>query len=184
MRQCFSGENFRLIAAFIALIMAPLGAIAQDEEGSEDPAFAPTYTYWQAEFSGGRYTVELDKVASVSLQEYILDGTQAVSEVTVGTTGSEVARFYYMAPLASPSRTGVGADILTSLTAEAEKATHVTALDSATTTPPVVKNYPATTHAHVVEYRLPSREMLLKLYESLENSWMKRKSTLFRPGSK
>ena len=157
----------------------PAPATDPDEETGPEP----TYAYWRAEFSSGRYTVELDKVASVSLQEYILDGTQAVSEVTVGTTGSEVARFYYMAPIATPSRTGIGADVLASMTSEAERLSEKKVPDSTATTPPVVKTYPLTTHAHVVEYRLGSRDMLLKLYDSLEKSWTKRKSTLFRPGS-
>ena len=35
----------------------------------------------------------------------------------------------------------------------------------------VVKNYPTTTHAHTVEYRLSSKANLQQLYSSLEQAW-------------
>jgi hypothetical protein len=35
----------------------------------------------------------------------------------------------------------------------------------------VVKNYPTTTHAHTVEYRLDSLEQVSKLEKSLEDAW-------------
>ena len=35
----------------------------------------------------------------------------------------------------------------------------------------VIKNYPATTHAHTVEYRLSTKANLQQIEQSLEQAW-------------
>jgi len=44
----------------------------------------------------------------------------------------------------------------------------------------VVKNYPTTTHAHTVEYRLESVDQIKKVEKSLEDAWRLNKETLLK----
>jgi hypothetical protein len=44
----------------------------------------------------------------------------------------------------------------------------------------VVKNYPTTTHAHTVEYRVDTREQLNKIFESAETAFRQFKPTSFK----
>lgn len=128
--------------------------------------------FWKCELPGGTYTVSLPSVASVSSHEYIVDAAARVTEVTVGTTGAVVARFYYLEPLAPKSPIGFGQSLIDKVQ---ERAQDVAGRVEATGTEPVwkkvVKNYPTTTHAHTVEYRVDSADKLETIRKSLEKAW-------------
>ena len=134
---------------------------------------------WQCTLPGGVYLVALRSIASISSHEYVVDGAARVTEVTVATNSTVEARFYFMEPLvANPSSPVVPTGALTVLAQHAQ--------DLATTHSPVedvwqkvVKNYPATTHAHTVEYRLSSKANLQALYGSLSQAWTTGKGVNF-----
>ena len=44
----------------------------------------------------------------------------------------------------------------------------------------VAKSYPATTHQRTIEYRLPSREAVQKIFESAEAAFRLQKNTVFK----
>lgn len=121
-------------------------------------------------------------ISSVSIHEYFLEGGVArVTEVSIGTIGSVQARFYVIDQgLPTPAIPGASsaADFLEQ---KAREATERLNPGMGEASQKVTKSYPVTTHAHTVEYRLQSRDMLRRLFESAQSSWMMRKSETFKP---
>ena len=131
--------------------------------------------FWSCDLPGGTYTVSLPTVASVSTHEYIVDSAARVTELTVATNSAVVARFYYIEPMVPQSPVGIGQTLI-------DKAQqHVTDVASRAgmeeVWKKVVKNYPLTTHAHTVEYRLESVDQIKKLQKSLETAWRNNSET-------
>jgi hypothetical protein len=126
---------------------------------------------WRCTLPGGEYLVALRSIASISTHEYIVDGAAQVTELTVATNSSVEARFYYLEPATNNSAPALA----TAGTLQAMQQ-HVNdlATSQAGGNPvweKVIKNYPSTTHAHTVEYRLSTKENLEQIYQSLEQSW-------------
>ncbi len=173
----------RLLTVVAGLSLAAIGALgwhqagqplqaqtanngnAQDPGTSEERRGNPSF--WQAELRGGHYMVRLDRVASVSRHEYVVDGAARVVEVTVATNSSALARFYYLEPVGAGGALSVAG-------AAAERARdaadEVSRRTTGTGAYQVVKNYPASTHAHTVEYVIPSLLQLDSLYNSLRDA--------------
>jgi hypothetical protein len=134
---------------------------------------------WRAELPGGTYIVQLSAISCVSLHEYIVDGAARVLEVNIATSGSELGRFYHIEPY--PPKSPVAAVQKATDTIE-NKAKEMSArVETGDLRGKVVKNYPTTTHAHTVEYRLPDRESVNKLFKSIEGSWLNGRSGSFKP---
>ncbi len=120
----------------------------------------------------------LHSIVSISSHEYIVDGAARVTEVTVATASSVEARFYYLEPVTATSSSST----LSTLDTLRQ---HVQDLSAShpeveAVWQKVIKNYPTTTHAHTVEYRLNSKSDLQSLYDSLEQSWTTGKGVNFQ----
>ena len=91
-----------------------------------------------------------------------------MTEVTVATSSSVEGRFYYLEPISVSATQST----LQQLQQHVQDLTsdHLGADDQVWQK--VIKNYPTTTHAHTVEYRLTSKENLQQLYSSLEQAWL------------
>jgi hypothetical protein len=139
----------------------------------------PRRDIWRAELPGGEYMVRLSAITSLSRHEYILDGAARVVEVNIATSGSELARFYYVEPYPPQPPSAAGQRALSAIENKAKQAT--ARLDTGTLQTKVLKNYPASTHAHTVEYRLTDREALDKLFKSIEEAWVNGRPALFKP---
>lgn len=139
--------------------------------------------FWRCEFPGGVYMVSLSTLTSVSTHEYVVDGAARVTELTAGTLGAVVARFYYIEPLIPKSPVGVGQTLIDKVQQRASEAASRTGTEEVWKK--VVKNYysPNTTHAHTVEYRLDSVDQLKKVQKSLEDAWRLNKDTQFKVSS-
>lgn len=157
----------------LLLLPPPAGVQAQnagdgttpDQATSEERRGNPSF--WQAELRGGHYMVRLDRVASVSRHEYVVDGVARVVEVTVATDSSAVARFYYLEPVGTGGALNVGA---AAAERAREAADEVSRRATGQGAHQVIKNYPASTHAHTVEYVIPSVLQLDSLYNSLRDA--------------
>ena len=126
--------------------------------------------FWRCELPGGIYMVSLPTVTSVSTHEYVVNpGTARVTELTIGTNGAVVARFYYIEPLAPKSPIGLGQSIIDKVQEKVEEAAD--RADVEQVWKKVVKDYPLSTHAHTVEFRLDTLEKLTKLEKSVEDAW-------------
>ena len=127
--------------------------------------------FWRCELPGGVYLVALRNIQSVSSHEYIVDGAARVTEVTVATASSVEARFYYLEPVSPNAASPLGGSA-------AVQALQQRAQDLSASHGPiepvwkkVVKNYPTTTHAHTVEFRLTTKANLQQIEQSLEQAW-------------
>jgi hypothetical protein len=130
--------------------------------------------FWRCELPGGVYLVNLSSLASVSIHEYVVDAAARVTELTVATNSAVVARFYYIEPMIRKSPVGFGQS-LNDKAQEREEASNRTGME--VVWKKVVKNYPLTTHAHTVEYRVESVDQLKKLEKSLEDAVRLNKDT-------
>jgi hypothetical protein len=133
---------------------------------------------FRAELPGGTYLVALRSVVSVSRHEYVVDAAARVHEVNIETTGSLLARFYFIEPNTPVPGAVPGAAAATEkakqlLTEGADK-TGVEAWRR------VVKNYPASTHARTVEYRLQTKEDLDRLFSSAEQAFSSQQTVRVR----
>lgn len=158
---------------FLALSLLSAPAFAQntpteptDEFGKKTNEEEANRRFWQATLPGGHYMVAVDRIVSISKQEYLLDGAVVVHEVTVDTVGQALARFYYLEPLKTPS---------TAVNSVVERGREL--IDQAgqrggtDAQNMVVKKYPETTHAKTIEYRLLSAGELDALYKSVQDTW-------------
>jgi len=172
-----------LLAAHAALAQRPSpGASGSPSpSASATPVVGAVGTFWTAELPAGTYTVIHDAVASISWHEYTLEGgASRVSEVCIDTRGSAIARFYVIEP-ATVTTSGPGASTVNFLEEKAREAQQRVTAGASDVWQKVIKTYPVTTHAHTVEYRLESREMLRRLFENAQTSWMRRKNDTFKP---
>lgn len=158
------------------LLLVPAALMAQNprpQPNGGSPAAPPAQVFWRCDLPGGTYEVAVRSIVSVSSHEFVVDGAARVTEVNIDTAGPLVARFYYLEPY-SPASPQSPAAALTSaalqkLQGAASSAADTTGLEPAWKK--VVKNYPATTHAHTIEYRLSSKDDLTALFTSVETSF-------------
>jgi hypothetical protein len=136
----------------------------------------PTSPIWKCTLPGGTYEVALRSITAVSSHEYVIDAGVRVTEVNVATSASMLVRFYYIEPAATGAAGPAAAlaDKAQSLATEALNRTGVDVWKK------VVKNYPTTTHAHTVEYRLESKDSLLALFASVEQAFRLQKPGAFQ----
>lgn len=123
---------------------------------------------WRCTLPGGTYEVSLRAITGVSSHEYMIDGGVRVTEVNIATNGSLLARFYYLEPVPNPAPGLPGAGTVERAQALLTEGLNRTGTDA---WKKVVKNYPTSTHAHTVEYRLESKESLTALFNSIESAF-------------
>jgi hypothetical protein len=155
------------LALSAALILLPLAALAQTPTPSPTPTRIPM---WRCDLPGGTYEVAIRSIISVSTHEYLVDGVGHVTEMNIDTPGNLEVRFYYIEPLATATPDNIGETAVDKLQQLADAAASRVAPGE----PPwekVIKTYPATTHAHTVEYRLDSLDQLQSLFNSAEQAF-------------
>jgi hypothetical protein len=140
-----------------------------------DPSRQPL---WKCELPGGIYEVALRNIVSVSSHDYVVDNVARVTEVNVDTTGSMVVRFYYLEPVKPAPPSGIGQSALDRVQDLAKEAAGRVGVDQVWQK--VTKNYPTTTHAHTIEYRLENKDQLTKLFTSVELAWRTGQPALFK----
>jgi hypothetical protein len=163
------------LAAF-AIAMPLSGAAAQQAPSTSEQQHKEI---WRAELPGGTYIVRLSAISCVSLHEYVVDGAARVVEVNIATSGSELARFYHIEPY--PPKPPVASVQKAMDTIENKAKEAIARVETSDLRGKVVKNYPTTTHAHTVEYRLTDKESVNKLFKSIEDSWLNGRSGSFKP---
>ena len=133
--------------------------------------------FWQAQLPGGAFVVALDRICSVGKHEYIVDGGFVVTEVTIDTVGSVVARFYYGEPYRPDMALASGQAMLDKMQETVETVRERAGANSLDRL--VVKNYPTTTHAKTVEFRINRKENLDALFRSVNKAWISGKGFRF-----
>ena len=130
---------------------------------------------WNCKFPDGNYySVSLGAIDSVSQHEYLLDGTLRVAEVTVATRGSTQARFYVLEKPSADTGGLPGKSLADGMGRVAEEIAARAPGAVKNVTNSVVKKFPETTHAKIIEYRIADREILKKLFDHLLRRWQGR----------
>ena len=163
-----------LLASLCALL--PFGLSAQDATPTPTPS--PNRGIWRADLPGGTFVVALSSITSISSHEYVVDNAARVTEVTIGTSGAVVARFYFIEPNIPDAPSGIGQSTINFVQEKLQEGADRSGTDA---WKKVVKSYPATTHAHTVEYRLDSKTALQKLQKSAETAWLRGGGPTFKP---
>ena len=163
----------RLILTFLALTAS---AFAQTggtpPTGGASPTPSPTATVnatrnlWTCTLPGGTYQVLVSAILSVSTHEYIVDGTARVTEVNLDTAGQFAVRFYYIEPAVMAGPGGLGAATLGKVQGILSDAADRSGSD---VWKKVIKSYPTTTHARTIEFRVSSKDSLVKIFTSAAN---------------
>jgi hypothetical protein len=150
-------------------VMAQQGpANADDQEERFSDQSNEHRRFWEASLSGGHYMVALDRLANISLHEYVLDGTLYVREVTIDTNGRALARFYYIEPVTD----GMGRNELKQAVDRGRQLVDRVANRAGSNIQNMAqKKYPDTTHAGTIEFRVLDSRDLDALYGSLRRAW-------------
>ena len=133
--------------------------------------------FWQASLPGGSYIVALDRIASISKHEYLLDGTLIITEVNIDTVGNALVRIYQITPAAEKSNLATAQHLVERGKELLDHAGQRTGTDPNTM---VHKKYPVTTHTKTIEYRVADLGTLDALYSSVSRSWVEGKGRRFR----
>lgn len=123
---------------------------------------------WEANLPGGHYVIPLAHIVSISKHQYLLDSTVVVTEVTIDSNGNSLARFYYMEPVTKDSSLNTAQKLTQRGQELLDQAGRITGSNMHLM---AQKNYPQSTHAHTIEFRLLSLAELNALYNSLYSSW-------------
>lgn len=139
----------------------------EDEKSKAEESDA-NRRFWQASIPGGHYMVALSSITAISMHQYVLDTQLLVTEMVIDTNGRSLARFYYVTSVAEDSGSASAARVVQKgreLLDRAGQRAGTNALDLAQ------KNYPTTSHAGMVEYRLLDLRDLNAIYKSVQSAW-------------
>jgi hypothetical protein len=181
MKPCLNRHRAAATAT-IAAALAVATAQAQIPGGTPGtPASAPQesksvqveelpQSFWEADLPGGNFLIALGAIRFVSINQYIVDGNVRVHEVDVGSDSSSLARFYFLELVAASGGVTAASTLLERAKGIAESVAERTGAEPVWKQ--VQKNYPTTTHAHTIEFRLEYRSDLERLYASVKNAWL------------
>lgn len=127
---------------------------------------------WDGRFAGGNYIVRCNSIIALSKHEYVSDGVARVVEVNLTLNSAQVVRFYFLEPV----RVESGSSMVNAGTQALERAKGMVEqaagrVSPTLTQPQVVKNYPASTHAHTVEFVLKDEARLNSMFQSMERGF-------------
>jgi len=163
----------RILVLFLAVLGWPLEGLVQTNTNA--PVSASRLSLWNCKFSDGNlYSVSLGAIDSVSQHEYLLDGALRVVEVTVATRGATQARFYVLEKPKMENGGLPGESLVDGMGRVAEEIASRAPGGVKTATNSVVKKFPETSHAKIIEYRIADRETLGKLFDHLLKRWQGR----------
>jgi hypothetical protein len=164
------------IAAVLILLSSSSSLLAQDKKNNDTSESVGPTRFWQVSVAGGDYMVALDRISSISKHTYVIDGGLRVTEVVIDTNGNSLVRFYYIIPVSEDSGSTVGAGLTSRAQELLNKAGERTGVNGNTV---VAKQYPTTTHAKTVEFRISDEGNLNKLYANIRKAWIKGRGNKF-----
>lgn len=137
------------------------------EESKAEESEGPR-RFWQASVPGGHYMVAIDRIASISMHQYVLDAQLVVDEMVIDTNGRGLARFYFVTSVAEESGSPTVARTVQKGRELIDRAGQRAGTDIHDM---AQKNYPTTSHAGMIEYRILDKRDLQALYRSVQNAW-------------
>jgi len=167
----------KLLPLFASLFVAlPLRA---QTPAAATPPPNTNIAMWRANLPGGSYSVALRSIVSVSTHEYVVDGAARVTETNIDTVGAALVRFYFIEPNTVNAPAGFGAATIEKAQQLLQEGAEKTG-QAGDAWKKVVKSYPTTTHTRTIEFRLPSKEAVQKIFESAEGAFRLQRNTVFK----
>jgi hypothetical protein len=139
----------------------------QGEDSTAEEAQGPK-RFWSASLQGGDYSVALDKISSVSIHEYVLNANLIVTEMVIDTDGRALARFYHVRSVAEDTASGAGGRLVERGKDLIDRAGQRAKVDFHNLPQ---KDYPTTSHAGMIEYRVMRLNDLKALHKSVQGAW-------------
>lgn len=151
----------------------PTGQGGQQQQGDE-----PTR---DGRLKGGNYIVRCNSIIALSKHEYVADAVARVVEVNLTLSSSQIVRFYFL----EPAKMETNSNLVNAGTQAVERAKGLFEqaagrVSTTLTEPRVVKSYPASTHAHTVEFVLKDEARLNSLFQSLERGFRTGQGRIWR----
>lgn len=166
-----------LLLAITSLLLLEQTANAQNTDANNNTdVTTSSKRFWEANLPGGNYMVALDRISSVSMHSYIIGKSLVVYEVCVQTSGAGLVRFYTFETIGESTDSNIAKNLVERGKSIIEQGGSRTGVDTNTT---VEKEYPITTHAQTIEYRLFNKGDLDQLYSSLKRSWRENRGRKF-----
>lgn len=132
--------------------------------------------FWGTSGAGGEYAVRVDKIISVSSHTYVVDGAAKVTEVNIATDSPVLVRYYHIDLITPETPGAIGKSVINKVTEVAtEAAGRVVPSDLK-----VIKNYPTTTHARTIEFRLRTRDEVEKILKSAKQAFFYNKGEVLK----
>ncbi len=164
------GASITLVACLLALPMFSFGQENENpnqkgvEEVTEPAPVSQVKAnivplIWRATIDEAVIAVPLRSVEYYGVQIYDTDSQTRVRELTICTESQSLIRIYYIEPLGTTSER---------LADKAKRLQQVARSAGKQEWPYPFKQYPMTTHAHMVEYRVAKEETVGQLYDHLE----------------
>lgn len=157
---------FRLLPLFVFALLCTVHG--QTPAAPTPGSTASARPIFRAELPAGTYQVATQSMISVSSHEYVIDGAARVSEVNIDTAGALVVRFYFIEPNLPTPPAGSAVTDVEKAQQLLQQGTDKTGVDLWKR---VVKNYPTTTHARTVEYRLVTKDDLGKIFNAADEAF-------------
>ncbi len=173
MKKSSSILTLSMAAAALAFHVSSPPAQAQNESSSRKNTASESTgkrSFWEVYLPGGSFTVHLSKIASVSKHEYLVDGAARVVEVNIDTVGNALVRFYFIEPSSDGGQLNVARIVGGRAEDIARKVTDRTGTQEVWRQ--AIKSYPASTHAHTIEFRLEDEGNLDAIAASARSAWM------------
>lgn len=174
MKSFIKSTLFIAISSFI-IFGQPTHAQDNNENRNTDVS-SNTRRLWEANLPGGNYIVALDRISAISMHSYIVSKSLVVHEVNVQTSGAGLVRFYSFEVPGEGSEANIAKNLINRGKDLMNGAGSRIGVDPNTT---VEKEYPVTTHAHTIEFRLFDKGDLDQLYSSIKRSWTENRGRKF-----
>lgn len=155
-----------LLSAIVFLSCATGLAHAQQKSQQLDPKNA----VWHIEINDhNKAYVAVSQIVTIAFHQYLLNGENLISEVTVDTLGNNSLRFYYIHP--EEDRINLR-DVQKNAAQVRKRISQEQSRQKADNTVAAVK-FPEGSYAHTIEYQLSSLDTLEDLYKSIVSVWEK-----------
>jgi hypothetical protein len=133
--------------------------------------------FWLCKIKGSELMIAVDRIAAISKTQYVLDGGVLVDEVVIETNGGQALnRIYSLRPVTDAMASNPASKIIDRVR---DVATERGSRLGTNLHEMVEKNYPTTSHARTVEFRVVAPEDLDVLYASLKDTWITGKGRVF-----
>lgn len=152
-----------------ALVQGQTPAGGGTNNNSNNPAVIDGWRgYLSIDYKGGQFVIPYNRIVSVTRHQYMIDGGGKVDEVTVDTSGTVIARYYFLESPLESNPTNAGQIINNRLNQTKNLLENRTGVDADM----VIKHYPDTTHAKTVEFRVSDRAHLGSIFQHVTHEWI------------